>query len=347
MSETVRSGDYIEIRPEQVTTSELRQLIRTPMTVEERILMLHALRQRPDITAVEKLQDLNAVLMNSQEDAHLRFTAATEIGRIGNQQSQALLFAALEQEVSSAKSELVIRGAASALLLSGADNAERVPQILANRPDVLPGLRFPLTLYAYRKNLELRDMGAPEITVEEQQLLPVRPRLAQSVQFEATSADIANEAATKAEELIQAVSFERSQVTTVKCGDENLVFVPVTHAFGQENLARLSTVKNLVGVVSVYYHLETETWEPKYVVVSQPSKQVQTIELIVLATTGEPALVGIGNIDKGDNTFVLTAVDKPGAVPAEIKGQFRDDAVVFLSASSELRTIRRKNPSPA
>ncbi|MEO3430934.1 hypothetical protein AAFN88_18920 [Pelagibius sp. CAU 1746] len=341
---TTYRDDSTEADPLSIPAERLRGMIRARDAKTDRQPLLAALRLRSDITPAEKVVDFAAVLRDREESPSLRFTAAAELGRLSTRESRAALAEALSLAAARDEPEIVVRGAACALLTDDAADPEEIAAAIAERPELARSLRFPLTLFALRHDLAPEELNAPPLDLGSLKGTRVRKEEARPMAVLPASPEVVSRIAAGAAPILGAAELDPRTVTCLQCGDQQLAVAVTAGTLSERGLLRLQRRRGVIGVVSVHYHLESDSWEPKYALTTRPGAKKGTLELILLDTAGTPAFLGEAAVNRSEVRFSLKALRKPGAIPARLKGRVRQGRLEFDEALSELHKIGRRKP---
>lgn len=338
--------DSSERDPQAISYKRLRDMIRTRDAKIDRQPLLAALRQRSDVGPAAKIVDFAAVLRDREESPSLRFAAATELGRMATRESRTALAEALSMATSSDEPDIVVRGTALALLTDDAADPDEIAALFAERPQLAKSLRFPLTLFALRHDLDPKELNAPPLDLKSVKGTRVRKEEAQPMTFMPATPEIIARVAEGAASVLGGARLDERAVTCLQCGDQQLAVAVTAGTLSDRGLLRLQRRRGVIGVVSVHYHLESDSWEPKYALTTRPGAKKGTLQLVLLDTGGTPALLGEAVIGRSEARFSLRALRKPGAIPARLKGRVRQGRLEFDEALSELHKIERRQPRP-
>ena len=340
--------DIREFDPRLLPTANLRSLVRSQENETERIAAISALCRRVDLAAAEMITDLTAVLRSRDEVPSLRYAAAVELGRLATAESSDVLLDVLSMAVTRDESALVIRGAAAALLQVGRVPVTEIIALVAEWPEVLASLRLLLTMHAFRHDLEPGEVAAPPIRPADLTVARVRRDQANAMNFQAAPPAIVQQVREGAQHLLSGEDLDERGASLIQCGEQRLAFVPTAGSLAVESMLGRLKRRSVAGVVSVHYHLESDSWEPKYVLITQPGPRAKgkprLVQLVLLDTTGVPAYVGDATVTDSGARWTMRAVRKPGAIPARLKGRVEKGRLVVQEAVSELRKVDRRQP---
>jgi hypothetical protein len=334
--------DHTEAFVSKLPLERIYEILRDRSRGSERKLALLSLRRRSDIAPDEARRIFRATLDDEGEAPALRVAAAVEIARQGGPEATDLLTRALSVARRQEAPQPVLRSIADQLLRSGAEVAGEIPRMLASDPELLATLRFPLAVNAFRRNLE-----APRIEVPPPaKLLDIPEKGAEPIRFSSAGPEAARAIVERAEDLLPGLRFDPEAATAIDCGGQRLAFQPVAGALNPQELEMAGRERKILGVVSVFYDLESEAWDPKYLVVSQPSPNGGA-DLMLLTTTGALAWASPFRVEGSTTAFTLRPVDRSGAQLAEIAGSVADGQLRFTEARSLQRKHRKRTPAAA
>jgi hypothetical protein len=335
--------DSTHLDPERMPLDRFREMLENRAAKSDRKLALMALRQRSDISAEDTLRTLRAALEDDEEPPATRVAAALEIGRLARPGVMGLLLDTLAAAVRRRAPTPVLRAMADVVLRSGGKEARAVPEILRDAPEVLGTLRLPMALLSFRENLDIVTYDRPDL----RELLEIDKQHAQEIRFSPAKDDVGYAVAERAADFLPGLQFDPGRASAIDCSGQRMAFLPVAGAMSADAIGAMAKRKAIVGVLSVFYHLESDAWDPKYVVVSQPAAAENGAELLILTTTG--ALAWFSPIDaKGSSaSFILRSVERAGAQPSEIAARVDNETLAVTSARSAARKHRKRTPERA
>jgi hypothetical protein len=330
------AGDYMD--PARFTVDELRRAVfegepgsEGEGAVLSRLTALHMLGHKE---YPEKVADLTRVLLEEREASRLRQSAAVLLGRTGTEGAVQAL-----ERAAAVTDGRALRGVLEGLALAGRRASLEVLAPLARRRgSVGQAVARTTRLLRHRAGAAGEGLRTSSAT----RLLKVRPR--QSVGIEVGPAR-----GRRVETAVAGVAARhpalrlttRSAVGLTCQGRELLVLFD--GSILDEGVTTLSARKAQPAVVAEHTTLEGDAWEPKFHVLTEPSRG-NTLRITVASARGEIRLTGTGRREGEGIRFSLASLELPGAVAVELEGEFREGRLTFSRAVSE--SVRRQAAEP-
>lgn len=281
----------------------------------------------------DKVKDFAGLLQNDDEEPRLRIMAATELGRIRTEPAMRKLKDALE-----VKEPRVLQSVVEAAAAAGDIEAmDRIRTLRRRSQESLAKTaEWGAELLALLS--EGRSQRLPK---------PERRRLMTVDRKRAESANVRTMQGSAAAGVVEEVStgplnldLTTEAAARVNCGQRVLGLL-FTRSFLADMSASLQR-KSVAMAVAERDTVETETWELRYFVVTQPGDE--DVEIHVLTQRGELAFFGHASEREGRVGFSIQTVDRPGAVPAVVEGSFDGSRISVDRFVSELTGRRRTSP---
>jgi hypothetical protein len=323
------SGDFVEA--DQYQLDELRAAAFGESTSLSRQLAV-ALLGRKEYP--NKVDDLERLLANEDEEPRLRIMAATELGRMGTPPAVERLSAALE-----VREPRVLQSVVDAAAATGDPEALRRVRTLRRRTqESLAGAAdWGAQLLALKSGGRSRPLPAPPkrslMSVNEKRAEPAKVRKLDDAAAERVIADVSAG--------LLKLDLSTRSALRARCGPRDLALL-FTRPFLEDVPAALRG-RTIALAVTELDHVEYESWEVRYLVVAQPT--AGEIELHALSVSGELAFFGQATLrDDGSVEFSMQSVDRPDAVPAVLAGTFADGRLRIERFESEPTGRRRVSP---
>lgn len=278
----------------------------------------------------DKVKDLGGLLQDDDEEPRLRIMAAAELGRMRTQPALRQLEGALD-----VKEPRVLQSVVEAAAAAG--DVEALDRIRTLRRRSQESLAETADWSAELLTLLSERRGQPLPKPERRRLLTVDGKRAESASVrtmrDSTAAGIVEEVSRSPVNL----DLTTEAAARVDCGPRvlSLLFTKSFLANMSGSLGRRSVAMAVAELDTV----EAETWEMRYLVVTQPGEE--EVEIHVLTRRGELAFFGYASEQEGRIGFSLQTVDRPGAVPAVVEGSFDGSRISIDRFESELVGRRR------
>ncbi len=107
----------------------------------------------------------------------------------------------------------------------------------------------------------------------------------------------------------------------------------------------LRTRSELFGVVAVHYTLESDTYSPKYFVLTQPADDDGPVPILITTLNGDVLYAGEATIEGDSVQFRVHGLERPGSSPLLIEGRYEDGELQIEQARSQ-RPTRSQRLSP-
>lgn len=317
-ADVIDAGDY-SVDELQEAAFEGRGRLARPLAL--------ALLTRKDYP--EKTADLQRILTDEREQPRLRVMAATALGEMQTPQA----VRALDRGLQSADG-VALRAVVKALASVGTRKHVAVLEELAQRRDsVGREAHRAATIIAGR--LKARRTGAAPAV----QTVPLGDA------GEAAAIRVAPAAAKDLTEAVRSAPsrrLARTNAISLDCQGRRFVFL-----FDEDSLeGGLDMFKRRgeVGVVAEPRQVEGTGWEQRYRVAVEPEAQGR-FRVMVTTADGRPVFAGTGTRTAADASFQVGAVDRPGALPVEVRGRFDGRRLSFEEARSAVRRGPARHPT--
>jgi hypothetical protein len=119
----------------------------------------------------------------------------------------------------------------------------------------------------------------------------------------------------------------RENAMSLRCGGQDLAILLAREKTGPITPEELTRRKAVLGVVAVYFGLESKAWSPKYTILTQPGAGQDEVQVFLAKTRGRIAFAGTAQVKDQMAAFIIRALPAPGALPAEISGVYEAGAL--------------------
>ncbi|MBA4159859.1 MAG: HEAT repeat domain-containing protein [Gemmatimonadetes bacterium] len=281
-----------------------------------------------------KLDDFQRVLQDEAAPPRLRYTAAVELGRMGERGAGAVLLAGLK-----AKNDLVVRGVLQSLARTGGKEAFEAVGVLRRRQQLARWTDWPLTLMAYR----LGERGFEIPFPSSRKIVPLDRSRAEEIVLENPKTREAARVVGPQLESMPGISPAAEPGVVMQCGGRGMMYLANREFAGREGVERLTRRKAVQGVVLVHYPVESGAWDVRYFVLTHPAAAPGTVQILVVSSDGVVAFAGEGRIEGGE--FALWTVEHPGAIPVDVRGRYVEGEMRFERALSEVTRLPARPPA--
>lgn len=289
--------DFIELDPKPYSTEDLIAAARgrTPIENVTPELAVSLLRRKGGRHVVD---DLSALLNDSDLPERVRWTAAVELGRLRSPKAADAL-----RRAQNRGPELVRRGVTQAL-------SQIAVEASPKEPGSQPGLVLP-----FPEQL-LREVTGATSEIRFNHLLSREVQRAAREIARAVGADL-----------------DHRRALTIECGQTSLAYLPRKGAGvdPQELLERTT----LLGHIAIHWARETDRWERLFDVLTQPGDDRRTAQVLVTSPTGITVYAGVLRAsEKGALSFEVDAVKGGGAGPTRVSGSYDGQVSIEEAAAS-------------
>jgi hypothetical protein len=251
-----------------------------------------------------KLDDMQRVLDDEQQDNRTRLAAATALGRLGTPTARQ----ALRQKMDTPDASLR-RGIRQAL--------ERIASASAPEEAGEPsGPTWGQTLAAFRTGLPGYELPFPD------QFASLDASRARTV---TTGPAPSKGMATMLKEVGQftaGLRLSRENAMSLRCGGQDLTVLLARGKTGHITPAELTERKTILGVVAVRFGLESKAWSLKFYILTQPGASQDEVQVFLVKPRGRIAFAGTAQVKDQMAAFIIRALPEPGAIPAEVSGVY-------------------------
>ena len=276
---------------------------------------------------------LGGVLQDHRESSAIRSGAAIALGRIPTHDSEQILLANLHAEEPMVQAE-VLRALGR---VGGRDAIAAIDSLGLPARDVA---EFATALIAHRLRLDGHDLTLPA----EEHLLkipggtshPMRASTLTPEQTAKVSADLARQPC--------GIDYDQEKLVRLECAGRVNVVCPNRDLSTPDAIASLVQHKALAGVVALESP-ETGDHSISYLLLIAPSKSSDVVNIIAPRCSGRPGLVGTGDIAGDQLEFRLRAVERPGAFPMELAGEFSAVGLRFSQVVISLEQVASRRPA--
>jgi hypothetical protein len=289
------SADMVEAK--DYTVKQLRQVIFGDSQLLPRNLAVMLLeRKRYD----GKLDDMRRVLDDEQQDTRTRVAAATALGRLGTPTARQALRLKMDTP-----DDFLRRGIHQAL--------DRIAS--AGSPEEAGKTGEP-TRSTYELPFPTQD-----------QFTPVDPSQARTVPTEPGPTRGMATMVKQVGQFTPGLRLSRENAMSLRCGGQDLAILLAREKTGPITPEELTRRKAVLGVVAVYFGLESKAWSPKYTILTQPGAGQDEVQVFLAKTRGRIAFAGTAQVKDQMAAFIIRALPAPGALPAEISGVYEAGAL--------------------
>jgi len=332
----IRREDHDDrLDAEDFSVEELREVVFSDSVRLPRVLALSLLAKK---TYPEKLDDFRRVLSDEAQVPKVRHVAAIELFRDGSDEARQVLMDNIE-----VKDELVLRGVLDSLSsLGGPETLEAVATRREQETAIRSAVEPVMSMTSYRLNVEGFEVAYPE----QEQFIEIDPERSETVELEPGDPETVTKSIADLSKSMPATALSSEGALTIQCGNRSLMFLFDQGFADLETPRQLLERKAAPGVVAVRYTLESDTWETRYYVFTQPVEGSQQIQILLTTTKGTVAFAGTADVEGERAVFALRTVEHPGAVPVEIDGIYEAGELHIEQARSELRSRAQLVPGP-
>jgi hypothetical protein len=282
-----------------------------------------------------------AVLAKRSEDARFRALAAFHLGRLQTPLATAALIANIETIDQPTVLGALLRMVAR---IADASSLPALDRLAATASGPTARLaRFAAALTAHRLNLPGHDVPMP---TEDRLVAPAAGVPVSPIQIRlAPRAEIATAVASLAKEPL-GIPISKAMAWRIHRGDlEWMLFVHEEFA-GPQALTRLTSRKAVPFVLAIHQNEEGDH-RPALFVLSQPSADKRTVNLLVHAADGGLSYAGAGIVEGGSVRFTIRTVSDANLAPLRVDGLFDGSALTITSAivAASIST-RQSEPLP-
>ncbi len=280
---------------------------------------------------------LAGVLRDRSEPPIIRSAAAIALGRIATRDSEQVLLANLSAEEVVVKSEVLrALGRIGRHEALAAIDALRLP---ADDP-AKNAAEFGAALIAHRLRLDGHDLPLPS----EERLLKTPGENSQPIRVSTlTSADAAKVLADLTAQP-HGIEYDQGRLVRLECGRRVNVVCPNRELSAPGSVARLAERKALVGVVALHSP-ETGDYSVSYLVMVAPGESSRRLNIIAPRCSGGLGLAGTGELAGNQMAFHLRTIERPGAYPMEVSGEFGAGEIRFHRAVVSLEQTPSLRPA--
>ncbi len=279
----------------------------------------------------EKTDDFARLLMNDDEPPGLRKVAAHELARMDAPEATTLL-----REALSVRDPLVKQDVIAALARVGGDEELKAVRGFRDRKtgDVARSAQWTSQLLTYLTGA--RGNGVP--MPPRRTWRPADERRAQPVEVAKARGKRLEAALDGARQAIPAAGLSPEGGLALTCGDREMVLL-LREGISQGGAQALRDSRTVAAVITERHTLEDESWEIRFLVLTEPSDDETALRVLVCTPRGVVRFVGTLAL-KGDTpgAFELVGVDGPGAIPLLADGVLDEGVVRFDRLLAEQRT---------
>jgi hypothetical protein len=318
--------DFID--SEKYSVEELRQMVLEGRGVLSRPLALSLLRHKE---YPQKVEDLEALLMDEGEAPRIRNLAAQILGETKSPQA----VGALERGIR-VQDDVALRGVVRALTVAGRIEAIPALRSLAERGGpVGEAAARAITLLTHQLGTEVSGHGQTGTAKANEE----GNEDSSPIHVEALPEGDLEEAVETLSPIFPALRLAKEGSVALRRGDRAFLFLPNRDVV--EDLSSLDRDIAQLGVVAVRRGLEGAGWEAKYHILAEPDTKGRC-HLAVVAANGKPLFSGSGVVQDRSVAFDVEAVERPGSIPARVRGTY-DGREVRL----EEARVGTRSPTPA
>lgn len=280
----------------------------------------------------EKLGDMERVLRDADQGERVRHTAAIELSRIGSEEAVRVLMDNID-----AKQDFVARGVIKALGGLAGPGELRVIAERIKRPGVSQTATWAATFAAFRLGTEGFEMRLPR----QEDFIELDQRRAEVRKVEPIDAETATRILRDLHEDVQGIELVAKGAAAIMCADRTFVFLANKVLLNPDIVLRQKAV---AGVAAVQSPREPNPWTIRHYIFSQPSGDARSLQVFVTTTGGILALADEGKVERQRAAFTLRSVNRPGAIPAEMRCVYEEGEVRFAEVRSEPRKLKGRAP---
>jgi HEAT repeats len=283
----------------------------------------------------EKL--LGSVLQDRSERPASRSAAAIALGQIATRDSEQILLANLSAGEPTIQAEVLraLGRIGGREALAGID-ALRLPAQAPRKATA----EFGAALIAHRLRLEGHDLPLPS----EDRLLKTPSEQSQPMRVSTLRSEDAAKVVDDLKRYPHGIEYDQGRLVRLECGKRVNVVCPNREFTESSAVARLAQQKALVGVVALRSP-ETGDYSVSYLLMVAPGGPSTRLKIIAPRCSGRPGLAGTGELAGDRMVFHLRTVERPGAFPMEVSGEFVAGEIRFRRAVISLDQVPSRTPA--
>lgn len=328
-----RISDHVRVDPDEVSLRRLRDVVAGKETTFPRAQAMSIL-QGSDFP--NKHRDFQTVLENEIEPEGIRYLAAMNLWRTNTPAAVEILI-----ENTKIRNERVLSGVVKALGRIG-DRAALDAVVVAQRDAA--GLaafhaRFAATLISHRLGMQGNELPVPS----DRDYLELSRDAARAMDFTRASAADAEFCLRSLGADPFGIEFSEQAMYQVRCGRRVLMALFNRDFAGKDTVKKLRERKAFLGVIAARSE-ETRSYFVKFLLLTSPFGQSDTINILIYSDNGDPVFGGLARVERGRAEFIIRAVSRPGAFPVKIEGTFEDGRLEIKTSLSGVLVQKKRQP---
>jgi hypothetical protein len=278
--------------------------------------------------------EFERILNDEKEDPELRYRATLQVARFNPKNAISSLVKA-----SNSNDPRVLNGVAKALGQIG--DASALPVLdkiqTASSGALSQRAEFSAALIAHRHGLSGHDIKLDSKSLE----LPVKNVSAISL---VASDKSETENALHSANRMFGITLDEKLAFTLTCAKRRLLVLLNRDFTNEKDSTVFLNRKSFPGIVTIKNE-DGKSHSVAYLILSSPSRQSGSVNLIITRTNGDVVLTGQAKLVNNSFEFEVNAVERPGAYAIRLKGNFDKGTLAFYEAHSSLRAqVAKKTP---
>jgi hypothetical protein len=313
----------------------IRQIRNSVLGIDESISRSQAMMLLIASDFPNKHRDLQKVLENEKESDSMRYLAAINLGKINTPVALEILISN-----SQIKHVRVLEGIVIALGRIGGTSALDVVSRIQNHYQtgfIASHANFAASLISCRLGLDGYELPFPT----EDKFLEVSPN--DSRQF-----PISRARENEAEFCLRCVAYKPFGI---EFSEEHMYKIhmrrtPWMILFNSDfvvhdSVKRMSSRKAIWGAIAKT-NVESKLYHISYLLLTSPSKELNVVNILIHRTNGDLIFGGKMQLECNRSKFVIRTLDRPGALPVHIEGEYADGRLEFNKLLTSLYIQKRQ-----
>jgi hypothetical protein len=314
----------------------IRQIRNNVLGIDESISRAQAMMLLIASDFPNKHRDLQKVLENENELDSMRYLAAINLGKINTPVALEILIS--NSQISHVR---VLEGIVIALGRIGGKSALDVVSRVRNHYQtgfIASYANFAASLISYRLGLDGNELPFPT----EDKFLEVSPNA--SRQF-----PISRARENEAEFCLRCVAYKPFGI---EFSEEHMYKIhmkrtPWMILFNSDfvghpdSVQRMRSRKAIWGAIAKT-NVESKLYHIAYLLLTSPSKESNIVNILIHRTNGDLIFGGKMQLKCNRSKFIIRTLDRPGALPVHIEGEYADDRLEFNKLLTSLYIQKRQ-----
>jgi hypothetical protein len=281
----------------------------------------------------EREERLGSVLRDRRESQSTRSAAAIALGRIASRDSQQVLLANLPTSEPVIQTE-ILHGLGR---IGGPETLAAIETLRLSEDRGKESAAFAAALIAHRWGLEGHELPLPP----EEHLLKIRAEKSEPVRVSPLTSEQAAKVIADLARQPYGIEYDPERLVRLECAWGRNVVCPNREFTSPGSVVRLAERKALAGVVALESP-ETGDYSVSYLLLVAPKGR--SARILAPRCSGREALAGTGEVVDDRLEFHLRAVERPGAFPIELDGEFTGE-LRFRRAVISLDRVPSRTPA--